>query len=269
MATNDPKSAARAKREAAEQAVAAAAKRNRNLQILAGVIFAALVLVIGVALFSGGSGSSDKGGLADGKDIAGVAETNKLLEGVDQRGLTIGDKDAPVTIIEFMDLQCPHCRTAFLDEMPAVIDELVKTGKVKIRLAPLALQMMGEDSEAGRAVMLRLSHENKAWNFANLFFNNQGVEGTGYVTSSFLEELVTAIPADRSKAAPRTPDERDIETNTQTDQLAQDLGVTGTPAYAVGRSGSDPASFELTPVLTGSPAVEQLSKAVDAVDTKK
>lgn len=270
MANNDQKSAARARREAATSAAEAAAKRNKNLQILAGVIFAALVLVIGVALFSGGTGSADKGGLASGDDIAGVEETKQLFDGVRQQGLTIGDKDAPVTIIEFIDVQCPFCRDSFLDELPAVVGGLVRTGEVKIRLAPLALQMMGEDSEAGRAVMMRLSHEGLAWNFANLFFFNQGVEGTGYVTNKFLEQLVTALPGTTAAMAqPRTPDERDIDTLTEIEQLAQDIGVTGTPSYAIGASGTDPAEFEHVPVTGGSPAVDQLRAAAEKVETKK
>jgi protein-disulfide isomerase len=70
-------------------------------------------------------------------------------------------------------------------------------------------------------------------------------------------------------AQPRTPDERDIDTLTEIEQLAQDIGVTGTPSYAIGASGTDPAEFEHVPVTGGSPAVDQLRAAAEKVETKK
>ena len=263
MANNDQKSQARAKREAAQAAADARAKRSRNLQILAGVIFAAIAVVILVVAFSGGKGDSDA---PDPKssEVAGVEETKNLFAGVDQRGLTIGDADAPVTVLEFVDVQCPFCRDSFLDGLPAVINDHVKTGKIKLRLMPIALQMMGEDSEAGRAVLLRMARQNKGWNFANLFYFNQGTEATGYVTADYLNKLVKAAggqPAD----AKRTPDPEDEKTIQEIDQVAEDIGVQGTPAYAVGKSGTDPAGYELVPVTGDGTLSDQLGEAIDKI----
>lgn len=263
---NDQKSAARAKREQAQQAAEAAAKRNRNLQILGGVLFAAVLVVVLVVVFSGGKDSDSSGiGGDDSAEVAGVEETRALFNGIEQRGLTLGDPDAPVTLIEFVDVQCPFCRDSFDRELPTIVDELVRTGEVKVRLAPLALQMMGEDSVAGRAVILRLADEGKAWDFTNLFYLNQGTEGTGYVTDEYLRKLVTAAGADPALASPRTPDAEDEETIEELEQLASDLNVSGTPSYAIGRSGTEPSTYDLVEVGADASVAEQIAAQAEEI----
>ena len=43
-----------------------------------------------------------------------------------------GDSNAPVTIIEFSDYECPFCGRHFQQTLPQIISEYVDTGKVKI-----------------------------------------------------------------------------------------------------------------------------------------
>jgi len=51
----------------------------------------------------------------------------------------MGDPDAPVTLIEFSDYQCPFCRRHFTNTMPQIKSEYIDTGKVKyvFRDAPI------------------------------------------------------------------------------------------------------------------------------------
>lgn len=51
----------------------------------------------------------------------------------------LGDKNAPITLIEFLDFECPFCKQSFEDTLPKLIKEYVDTGKVKfvIRDFPL------------------------------------------------------------------------------------------------------------------------------------
>jgi protein-disulfide isomerase len=271
MATADQKHHARAQREAAQSATEAAERRSRNVRILAGAVLAALVLVVAVVVL----GNRDQSVAPEAPQVAGVAETRDLLAGVEQNGLTLGDPKAPVTILEFLDVQCPFCRDHQLDDQPRIITELVKTGKARLTMQPLALEMMGEDSVAGRTVTLRLAERNVAWNFVNLFYFNQGEEQTGYVTDAYLRKLVAAVPntATGSTTAPadaaRTSDAKITAQAAEIDAAAKLVaekfsaaGKTfGTPAFAVAKTGAKPADF--TPVfLNGSGNADQLIAAV-------
>jgi len=44
----------------------------------------------------------------------------------------IGDKNAPVTIIEYASLSCSHCANFHNNTLPTLIDEYVTTGKIRI-----------------------------------------------------------------------------------------------------------------------------------------
>src|SRR3989338_1885313 len=43
-----------------------------------------------------------------------------------------GNKDAPITIIEFSDFQCPFCGKFFTDTLPELEEKYIKTGKAKL-----------------------------------------------------------------------------------------------------------------------------------------
>ena len=44
----------------------------------------------------------------------------------------LGDKNAPVAIIEFSDYQCPFCRKFWQDTLPQLKTDYIDTGKVKL-----------------------------------------------------------------------------------------------------------------------------------------
>lgn len=261
MASNaDKKNEARLKREQAQAAAAAKAKRAKTLQYLAGAVFAAILVVVLVVVITGGKDGG--GGAADGGDVKGKAETTALLKDIPNTGFTIGDPKAPVTVIEFIDLQCPFCKEEQLDGQPELINDLVRTGKVKLRLVPLGF--LGPDSVDSRVVMTRLAAENKAWAFANLFYWNQGDENTGYVTDEFLTDITTAAGGTAAQATNRTPSEEEAKTIASFDELQKQLlpGGPSTPTYAVGKTGQEPSTF--TVVKPGNDGyVAAVKKAVE------
>lgn len=241
------------------------ARRLRVLVSLAVLMVAGLVLVVAAVVLSSASVETDRPA-PESAEVAGVEQTADLLDGVEQRGLTIGDKDAPFTLIEFIDVQCPFCRDHQLDEQPTIVRELVRTGRIKLRLAPEVVPGFSEDSEAGRAVALRLAHDGKAWDFITLFFYNQGNENTGYATSAFLRKLLAEIPGTSPADTKRTPDARDAKTITELRDLANTLRVSGTPAFALGRSGKDPGGYVLLDLVRGESAAPQIIAAVEKLE---
>lgn len=239
MSTPNPtkkerRDAARAEREAAEQASAAAAARKQRLQILGGIVVAAAVVIVAVVLIAGG-GSDKKSGLGQGKTLAGVTESTQMLAGIPQSGNTLGKADAPVTMLEFADLQCPYCKEYTLNTLPQVVQNYVRDGKVKIELH--LLTFLGPDSIRGAQVAKSAADQNRLFTFADLFYYNQGEEQSGYATDAFLKQLATASKLDSAKTFADPITDTKTPTDETADALATKYGVSGTPTFVVGRTG--------------------------------
>lgn len=237
--------AARAEREAAEAASAASAARKQRLAILGGIV-AAIAVVVVVVIVATGGGSDDKAGpqgAGTGGGLAGVTESRAMLTGVPQSGATLGSPSAPVTMLEFADLQCPYCQEYSLQTLPRIVQDYVRTGKVKMELH--LLTFLGPDSIRGAQVANLAAEQNKLWNFADLFYFNQGKEQTGYATDDFLRKLAGAVPGLQTAklfSAPitDTPTAKDAAA----DALAAKYGVTGTPTFVIGKTGGTLSKVE-------------------------
>ena len=67
-----------------------------------------------------------------------------LLKGIPQDGPHLGREQAPVEVLEFIDLKCPACQNTIQQDTKAWIDRYVRPGRVQWTLAPIAL--LGKDS---------------------------------------------------------------------------------------------------------------------------
>ena len=190
--------AARADRQAREQAAAAAATRSKRLLTLGGLLGAAVVVVI-VAIVDLLQRRQEED--ADGlqrRRRRGRRRHQGAVGGIPQKGITLGRADAPVTIVEFADPQCPYCKEYTLNEMPKVVQDQVRTGKAKMELR--LLTFIGPDSITAAQVLNATGNQNLLWNTADLMYRNQGEENSGYVTDDFLNGILKGAGGDAAKA---------------------------------------------------------------------
>lgn len=83
-----------------------------------------------------------------------------------------GNKDAPVTIVEFSDYQCPFCARFFKETLPKIQEEYISTGKVKFAYRDYPLPMHSVAQKASEAA--RCADEQDAfWKFHDLAYSNQ------------------------------------------------------------------------------------------------
>jgi protein-disulfide isomerase len=142
---------------------------------------------------------------------------------------TKGDLDAPVTIVEFSDFECPFCARFYSDTLGQIESEYVDTGKVRFvyRHFPLSFHPnAGPSAEAFECA--RLQDEDAAWAMHDDFFEN-GVAGGVASFKALAGELGL-----NQEEFDSCLDNGDMAAAVQADfQAGQAAGVTGTPGFLI------------------------------------
>ena len=92
----------------------------------------ALLIVGGFVFFLGGNNNPTTGNVvANNPQPTGApSQPSQVTASVDDDPV-LGDKNAPVTIIEFSDYQCPFCRKFWTETFNQIKKDYIDTGKVK------------------------------------------------------------------------------------------------------------------------------------------
>jgi len=192
----------------------------------------AAVIVVAAILMSQGRAEDDN------------ASEPPRVERVAQAGVYLGDPDAPATLIEFADLQCPFCAEFATEELPGVIDSYVRDGRLRLELRLLAF--IGPDSERARQVAHAAALQDRMWNYTERFFRNQGPENSGYATNSFLQRLARQTPGlDVDQLADDFANPEAEALTRQAERLGRRLQVDGTPSFYLVRDGGEPEQIEI------------------------
>jgi protein-disulfide isomerase len=238
----------------------AAPQRQASPRILfAAAVITALLAIGYVLAVKLTNGSSDAKPPPAGVVLPGAGDVQRLLKGIPQSGNVLGSPSAPVTLVEYLDLQCPYCQQFETQAMPTVINRYVRTGKLKVEARLLAF--IGPDSQRGRAAAIAAAKQNGMFNFVQLLYDNQAGENSGWLSDDMVRSAAASIPgidvaqllADRGSAA------GDDQARTYDSQATAD-GVSGTPTLFVGPTGS-----KLKLVTLHSPTdLQSLGDAIDA-----
>jgi protein-disulfide isomerase len=215
----------------------------RRTQLIVLAVFAAVLLIGGaIALSQSGGDDDDEPSVPEG-------DVQALIDSLRQNGGTIGDENAPETILEYADLQCPFCRQFAVQEIPQLLEGPVADGEAKITFRNWVI--LGEDSETAAAAALAAGEQDRLWNFVEAFYAQQGPENSGYVTDEFLRGIAeeAEVPDLEQWEAERDP-VRWSEVLKIANDEATELGFTGTPSFAI-RNGTD-----ITPLPNAATAAD-------------
>jgi len=160
----------------------------------------------------------------------------------------LGDPNAPITIIEFSDFECPYCGRAANDAVAKIKTNYVKSGKVKIvfRDFPLGFHQYAEKAaEAAECA----GDQGKYWEMHDKLFSNQGALSVsdlkGYAKSLGLDTATFDSCLDSGKnAAEIAKDMAD----------GQKYGVSGTPAFFINGNS-----------IVGAQPYENFKSIIDAI----
>jgi protein-disulfide isomerase len=228
------------------QSKGAARTRQASPRVLAaagGAVALIAVVVVLIVVLTGGGGTKVPSGIPDiGSPTSAVAlpgaqDVDRLFNGIKEDRLTLGAASAPVTPVEYVDLQCPFCQQFETQLMPDIVTTYIKTGKLKVETRIVAF--IGPDSQKGRQATVAAGLQNKAYPFMELVYYNQGTENTGWLDDSL---IATAAASVRGMNVPKLF--ADMKSSTVSNlasefdsQMTADK-VTSTPTLFVGKSGT-------------------------------
>jgi protein-disulfide isomerase len=236
----------------------------RVLIAIGGVVIAIALAVVLAVVLSGGSSHAPTnvppvGSLANG--LPGAADVNALFKGIPQKATMLGAARAPVTMVEYVDLQCPYCQQFETQVFPEIVRKYVRTGKLKVELRPWAF--IGPDSLRGQAAVLAAGRQNRAFNYTEVLYDNQGTENTGWLGKDMVVSAAASIPG---LGVPKLVSELDsaaVKAAAQrVDELAKTDHVNHTPTIFVGKSGQHGAEVKLNAPTDASTLVKAIRAAL-------
>ena len=93
----------------------------------------------------------------------------------------LGNPNAPATLTEYIDLQCPVCQVFESTMLPTLVQKYVRSGQLNIKMQPWSIRDFPggpQDSTRGQKATIAASLQNRAFPFAELLYLNQGQENT-------------------------------------------------------------------------------------------
>lgn len=154
---------------------------------------------------------------------------NPLKPTIDEKRAIWGPSDAPITIVEYSDFQCPYCSRGF-----QTIQEVKKAYAGKIRFVfkhlPLDFHPLAMPAAKYFEAIARQSSE-KAYKFHDAIFENQG-ELTSK-KEAFLKESAKKVGADMKKLAKDLDDSSLMDRIKADTEEAQKFGISGTPGFVI------------------------------------
>jgi protein-disulfide isomerase len=200
------------------------------------------------------AGLPASGGATSG---AAPASGDALLAGIPQSGSILGRPDAPVRLVIWEDLGCPHCRDLTRQGLPTLVRRYVRTGRVSLELRGLGVIRPG--SKSALLYALAAGRQNRLWHVAGRFIERQD-DLERVATPTGVRVLARGIPGldvDRLLRDARSASVRREAARTLAE--AQRLGIPGTPSFAVRIDGGP-----LRPALprgVGATAMTELAEA--------
>jgi protein-disulfide isomerase len=198
-------------------------------------------------------------GASDATDTVPPQPVESLFSGIEQQGAALGSPDAPVTLVEYADLQCPYCAQWARETLPVIVHEYVETGKLRIVFNGLAF--IGPDSDKALRTAIAAGQDDHLWDLVHGLYASQGGENSGWVTDGLVGQIASGVPGlDGDKLLSARWGSGVEPELRHAAAVAERAGINGTPAFQIGRTGGRLSLVEIT-----SLGPEGIRPAIEAV----
>ena len=220
---------------------------SRPFLLIAGGLAVVLVaIIVGVVFFSGGESSSD--------DVAALNAAELSFPADLASGYELGRDDAPLTISQYEDFQCPFCLNYTANNEPGIIDEYVKTGQVKLVFQHFPI-LPGLESVQAAVASECAQQQDRFWDYKHELFLIQAEAGqrsnerlnVGRFSEQALRDLAVELGLDAEEFDTCYADGETTELVQDMASAARSFGLSGTPGFLLNGlplAGSAPSNME-------------------------
>ncbi len=177
-----------------------------------------------------GAGSADSADSA-GDAAAPPANAEAVKNVTTREQNTLGDANAPVTLIEYSDYQCPFCLRFHTTVYPEIIEKYVKSGKVRFTFKhfPFLSAESGMAAQASECA----ADQNRFWDYHELLYKEREKAGQLSVTKDTLIEFAGQLNLDKTAFAACLNEDQTLARVQADSEEGQNLGVRGTPSFLI------------------------------------
>jgi len=172
----------------------------------------------------------------------------------------IGNPNAPITIIEFSDFQCPFCARFHIQTLPLILEQYIEQGKVKLVFRDFPIQSIHPNALPASVAAECANEQGKFKEMHDMLFDNQNQwskQETADALSLFSSYAIE-IQLDQEAFDSCLTSGKYIEEIRKDLDDGRDYGVSGTPGFFVG---NELIGFV---ELKGAQPFESFKKIIDA-----
>jgi protein-disulfide isomerase len=198
-------------------------RRKRLITYVGGAVVAAVVVVGLLILFSRDTGNS----AAD----APITDPPPVEADVPVDGRAMGNADAPVTLVEYGDFQCPGCGQFARSIESDIVENYVKTGQVVFEYRDFAF--LGDESLDAAEAARCAQDQGKFWEMHHMLFYNQEGENQGAFSRGRLDDMAERVGLNMDEYTTCMDSNTHAEAVELSTQGGSSAGVVSTPSFLV------------------------------------
>lgn len=177
-------------------------------------------------------------------------------------GPALGQADAPITIVEFSDYQCPFCKKHAVNTLGAIKTNYIDTGKVRYMFRDFPLDSIHPYARKAAEAAHCAGDQGKFWDMHDTMFQNQGA-----LQTESLRHFARTMELDLD-AFNTCLDEGKYAKKVEADVAAGSaVGVTGTPGFFIGKT--KPDGTMLATFVKGAQPAAAFSQVIDRLLEEK
>ena len=172
----------------------------------------------------------------------------------------IGNPNAPITIIEFSDFQCPFCARFHVQTLPLLLEEYIEQGKVKLVFRDFPIQSIHPNALPAAVAAECANEQGQFKAMHDMLFDNQNQwsKQETDIALSIFTQYATEIQLDQNTFDSCLTSGKYIEEIRNDLEDGRSYDVTGTPGFFIGND--DIGYVE----LKGAQPFESFKKVIDA-----